>query len=167
MKNLLDLKLFGLVAILTVALVFISVGFIEGQVKTLDKPDKPGESKTEWIAFEGDLVGGQAVEGCCPNAGPFPEYRMCLNFQVGNYPPGCYDGQLFINNYGAGRDHKYMVQFWNDALPGLAIKIIGGVIDNDKKNKVLTVTFTNEMCVDLWSGTPIKVVNFTLKRYAY
>lgn len=41
MKKILDLKLFGLVAILTVALFFIGVNFIEGQVKTQDKPDTP------------------------------------------------------------------------------------------------------------------------------
>ena len=166
MKNLLDLKLFGLVAILTVALVFISVGFIEGQVKTLGKPDKPGESKTEWIAFDGDLVGGQAVEGCCPNAGPWPEYAMTLSFEVGDFQSDTYYGQLFINYYGAGRNQKYIVQFWNDTT-GIGIEIIGGVIVEDRKNKVTTVTFTNEMCVDLWSGTPIKVVNFTLVKRPY
>ena len=143
----------------------IAVLIVSGQ-DAQDKPDKPVPSKAEWIAFDGDLVGGQAVVGCCPNAGPFPEYRMCLNFWVGTYPPGWYDGQLFINYYGAGRNRKYIVQFWNDALPGLAIEIIGGVIDYDKKNGVLTVTFTDELCVDLWTQAPIARVNFTLKRYA-
>ncbi len=170
MKKLIDLKLFGLVAFLAFVLVFIGVDFIEGQVKTLgkpDKPDKPGKTKTEWIAFTGDLVGGQTVEGCCPNDGPFPEYGMTLLFKVGNFPPSAYhDGQLFINRYGAGRNQKYKVQFWNDEI-GIAIEIIGGVIDDDKKNKVLTVTFTDEMCVNLWTGSPIAVVTFTLVRSPY
>jgi hypothetical protein len=173
MKKLLDLKLFGLVAFLAFALVFIGVDFIEGQVKVQAKPDKPGKpdkpstSKTEWIAFEGDLVGSQAVEGCCPNDGPFPEYGMILGFEVEGFPPDTYyDGQLFINRYGAGRNQKYKVQFWNDET-GIAIEIIGGVIDDDKKNKVLTVTFTDEMCVNLWTGSPIAVVTFTLVRSPY
>jgi hypothetical protein len=164
MKKLLDLKLFGLVAFLAFALVFIGVDFIEGQAKK-GKPDKPSKSKTEWIAFTGDLVGGQAVEGCCPNDGPWPEYEMILGFEVDGFPPGTYyDGQLFINRYGAGRNQKYKVQFWNDDI---AIEIIGGVIDDDKQNKVLTVTFTDETCVELFTGTPIAVVTFTLVRSPY
>ncbi len=138
----------------------------KGKPDKPDKPDKPGESKTEWIAFEGHLVGGQAVEGCCPNDGPFPEYTMTLLFEGDNFSEGTYDGQLFINRYGAGRNQKYKVQFWNDET-GIAIEIIGGVIDDDKKNKILTVTFTNEECVELFTGTPIAVVTFTLVRSPY
>jgi hypothetical protein len=128
------------------------------------KPEKPSKSNTEWIAFDGDLVGGQEVEGCCPNAGPWPAYTMTLLFKVGDFPPGTYDGQLFINTYGAGRNHKYKVQFWNNEI-GLFIEIIGGVIDNDRKNKVLTVTFTDEECVDGWTGNHIAYVTFTLVRH--
>ena len=72
-----------------------------------------------------------------------------------------YEGQLFINFFGAGRDQKYKVQFWNDDI---AIEIIGGVIDNDKKNKVLTVTFTDETCVDLYTKSFIAEVSFVLVR---
>lgn len=165
MKKLLDLKHFGLVAILTVALVLIGVDFIESQVKTQGKPDKPGKTKTEWIAFEGDLVGGQAVDGCCPNAGPWPAYTMMLKFKVPDFLPDIfYDGQLFINYYGAGRNQKYKVQFWNNET-GLFIEIIGGVIERDRKNKVLTVTFTDEECVDGWTGARIAYVTFTLVRH--
>lgn len=42
MRKLLDLKLYGLMAIVTFALVFIVFTFGQGQVKTLGKPDKPG-----------------------------------------------------------------------------------------------------------------------------
>jgi len=172
MKKLLDLKLFGLVAILIVALVFIGVDFIEGQVTTLGKPDKldkPSKPDTEWIEFtgdSGDLVGGAAVVGCCPNAGPWPDYQMTLGFDVGGFPAGIpIDGQLFINYYGAGRNQKYKVQFWWNYDLDLGIEIIGGVIDYDKRDKVLTVTFTNEDCVLIKSGTFIKLVNFTLIRH--
>jgi len=167
MKKLLDLKLFGLVVILTVALVFIGVDFVESQVKTLgkpDKPDKPGKPDTEWIEFLGDLNGGQEVVGCCPNAGPWPWYTMMLTFDVPGFDAGFNDGQLFINRYGAGRNQKYKVQFWKDEIR-TGIEIIGGVIDYDKKTKVLTVTFTDEMCYELFTETPIRKVTFTLVRY--
>ena len=132
-----------------------------------DKPDKPGKSKTEWIAFLGpDLVGGQAVDGCCPNAGPWPEYTMMLTFAVPGFDAGFNDGQLFINGYGAGRNRKYIVQFWKDEIH-TGIEIIGGVIDYDKKTKVLTVTFTDETCYELFTEIPIAVVTFTLVRHSY
>jgi hypothetical protein len=130
-----------------------------------DKPPKPNGPETELIVFTGDLEGGQEVEGCCPNAGPFPPYTMDLDFPVGDLQPGTYDGQLFINFYGAGRDQKYKVQFWNDDI-GLAIEIIGGVIFNDKKNKVLRVEFSADYdeCVDLYTKEHIAWVTFTLER---
>jgi len=53
------------------------------------------------------------------------------------------------------------VQFWNDYV---AIEIIGGVIDNDKKNKLLTVTFQDEACVDLYTKELIAEVSFVLVR---
>ncbi|MBA7641578.1 hypothetical protein ES703_49263 [subsurface metagenome] len=174
MKRFRNLKIFGLVAILTVSLVFIGVDFIESQVKTQGKPEKPfkpGKPEKEWIQFTGELEGGQVVEGCCPNAGPFPEYTMTLKFGSSIFPPffppGTYDGQLFINSYGAGRNRKYKVQFWWNYDLDLGIEIIGGVIEGDKKTKVLTVTFTNEECVHIKSGTPIALVSFELVRHQY
>ncbi len=133
-----------------------------------DKPDKPGKSTAQWIEFYGeDLEGGQLVDGCCPNAGPFPPYTMTLKFGSYNFSPGTYDGQLFINYFGAGRNQKYKVQFWWDYDNDLGIEIIGGVLDFDRKNKILTVTFTDEECVHIKTGTPIKSVNFTLVRSPY
>jgi len=154
-------KLIAFVGIFCIASLVISGQEAQG------KPANPAPSNAEWIAFDGDLAGGQAVVGCCPNAGPFPEYRMTLLFGGEKFQPGTYDGQLFINYYGAGRNRKYKVQFWNDALPGLAIEIIGGIIDYDNKTRVLTVTFTNEKCVDLWTGDLIATVTFTLVRRPY
>jgi hypothetical protein len=173
MKKILDLKLFGLVAILTVALVFIGVNFMEGQVQTLGKPDKPDNPTAEQINFYGDLQREQVVYGCCPNAGPFPAYTMTLPNGLGYDPstdtykfsPDTYEGWLFINYYGAGRDQKYKVQFWWDYHADLGIEIIGGEIHKDKKTKVLTVTFTNDECVYIKSKTFIQYVNFTLERY--
>ena len=174
MKRFRNLKIFVLVAFLTFALVFIGVDFIESQVKTQgkpdkpDKPDKPGLPDPEWIEFWGeDLNGGQEVIGCCPNAGPWPEYTMTLLFDVSEVlTAGTYDGQLFINYYGAGRNQKYRVQFWKDYDLDFGIEIIGGVIERDKKNKVLTVTFENEECFEYWTETTT-LVNFTLVRHQY
>jgi hypothetical protein len=120
------------------------------------------KAETELIEFTGDLVGyDDSVEGCCPNAGPFPRYAMTLVRDLGDFAAGYYEGYLFINAYGAGRNRQYKVQFWNDDI---AIEIIGGVIDNDKKNKVLTVTFTDEDCMDLFLETKIATVSFVLTR---
>ena len=152
-------KLVAFASILCIASLIASGANAKG------KPDKPVEPKTELITFAGDLIGSGPVEGCCPNAGPFPAYGMTLQFDVGDFTAGAYfDGQLFINNYGAGRDRKYKVQFWNDDI---AIEIIGGVIDKDKKNNLLTVTFTDEICVDLNTGENIAEVSFVLVRTPY
>ena len=35
--------------------------------------------RSELITFSGDLTGAQEVIGCCPNAGPFPDYTMTLS----------------------------------------------------------------------------------------
>jgi len=125
------------------------------------KPEKPSKTETELIEFTGDLTGYAEVEGCCPNAGPFPEYVMTLPADVGVIPADIYYGQLFINRYGAGKDQKYKVQFWTDDF---GIEIIGGEIDNDKKNKILTVTFDGAECVDLYTKVYIAFVDFVLIR---
>ena len=150
-------KLIAFAGILCIASLIVSGANAKG------KPDKPPKTETELIVFTGDLAGGQEVEDCCPNAGPFPQYAMTLNFAVGGFPAGSYfDGQLFINNYGSGRDRKYKVQFWVE--DGIAIEVIGGEIYKDKRTKTLTVVFTDEMCVDLNTGEDIAEVDFVLTR---
>jgi hypothetical protein len=152
----------------------IAVLIVSGQ-EAQGKPDRPGEPDNptaEWIEFQGpDLVtpeGGEVVYGCCPNAGPFPEYTMILGFEFAGIPANTpIDGWLYINYYGAGRDQKYKVQFWWDYDLDLGIEIIGGEIYHDRKNKVLTVTFTNDECVYIKSKTLIQLVNFTLVRRVY
>ena len=121
-----------------------------------DKPPKPPKTPgltTECIIFTGDLQsvdGGTKIVGCCPNAGPWPAYTMTLNV-LGIYPES-YDGYLFINVFGTGPNAEYKVQFWtwdydNNEIPGTGdyfFEIYGGVLDRDKKTKVLTVTVDNE-----------------------
>ncbi len=55
----------------------------------------------------------------------------------------------------------YVVKFWSESLG--AIEIIGGEIYEDKKNKVTTVIFTDENCLNMNTGEFIAVVNFELR----
>jgi hypothetical protein len=155
-------------AIVSVLCVVCLVVFV---AEAKPKNPKPPPTTTEWIAFsqnpnapstDGYLEGAEQVEGCCPNAGPFPPYAMTLQ-NMGHIPNGTYDGQLFINFYGVGHNQRYIVQFWNDDVD---IEIIGGDIDNDRRNKILTVTFTgtNSTCWDYKNGLPIPNVSFVLVR---
>ena len=144
------------------------------------KPDNKPEpqTETEWIAFDEDLLGGQEVEGCCPNAGPWVQYEMYFPNGLGDLvdpeePSVPYNGYLFINYFGAGRNQEYLVRFVGSNSDGeqIAIEIVGGVIEKDKKTKVLTVAFTNEDCRYLVEGCPtpgcgdvITYVTFTLTR---
>ena len=160
-------KLIAKLGILGLAAIFLlsMASYSTTQQKDKGGKGKGGKPKTELIEFSGDLVGRQPVDGCCPNAGPFPEYTMTLNKDVGCVPGGTIDGYLFINGYGAGRNHAYIVQFWSDD-PEIFIQIIGGDIDYDKKSKILTVTFIDEDCVDYCTGTTT-LVSFTLVRRPY
>ena len=120
-----------------------------------DKPpkeDKPPKTEAECIVFTEDLQsveGGTVIEGCCPNAGPWPAYTMTLN--VIGIPLDTYDGQLFINQFGTGPSAQYKVQFWTwdseTETPGTGdyfFEIVGGEIVRDRRAKTLTVTFTDE-----------------------
>ena len=117
------------------------------------KPPKPDKTKAECIVFTEDLQsvdGGTRIEGCCPNAGPWPAYTMTLD--TGSQLDGTHEGQLFINVFGTGPNAQYKVQFWtwdiDTETPGTGdyfFEIVGGDIENDKKNKVLTVTFSDEL----------------------
>ena len=139
------------------------------------KPDTPGRTKTELIVFTGELAGGQDVEGCCLNAGPWPEYKLSLEKPLAFsdssfYPIATYDGQVYMSHSSVGKDRKYLVQFWNEEGPGhICIQINGGVIVNDKKNKILTVTFTDEEWnvmhdLELGDARPLGTVSFTIVR---
>jgi hypothetical protein len=173
-----------------VSLMFVVTGLEAG--KPTDKPDNPNkppksdQPEAECIVFTEDLIGTAVVEGgCCSDAGPFPAYYMTLNLKDKNgdtvYEGGPYDGQLFMNYFGAGRNHGYQVQFWTwdrDATEtpepdDICFEAIGGVIENDKKNKVLTVRFDGEeayFCEEAEDGEGKKIfeifpiVNFVLRR---
>ena len=170
-----------------VSLMFVVTG-LEAEKPDKDNPNKPPKSDSpkkttaECIGFTGAfLVGMAKVEGCCPNAGPFPAYTMTLKLkdEGGNaYYEGPYDGQLFMN---FASDKGYKVQFWNwdsdTEIPGVGnifFEIYGGDIIYDRKSKFLNVTFTDaqptlwlydEWNAELGSGAivaPVLPVSFEL-----
>ena len=114
---------------------------------------------SELITFIGDLEGSEEVIGCCPNAGPFPEYTMTLS---GPLPAGTYDGNIFMNVYGAGKNKSYIVQFWDETM---FLEVIGGDIEKDNRTKTTTVMFNDEQCeVTMANVTTTFQVTFTLTR---
>ena len=148
-------------------------------------PGKPGETQTELIEFKAfpsppefltNFIGSQPVEGCCPNAGPFPQYTLTLTMDLVGidgtyYLAGVYDGYVFMNAYREGKNRLYQVQFWTDELSEpdlvdqLCIEMYGGVRDYNKKTKVLTVTFENVAWHHLHErDNPLGFVSFVLTR---
>jgi hypothetical protein len=159
------------VLILSSTLILSTILILTSFALSKGKPDL----NSEWITFVGDLAGSQEVEGCCGNAGPFPNYTMTLSEEV--FPPEMtrkpHDGNIFMNIFmnrsskGAGKQKSYIVQFWWTEDDYYFIEIKGGVIEHDKKAKILTVTFIGEPCKiwvnDLLLPTPVPVT-FTLTR---
>ncbi len=141
-------KLIAFAGILCIASLIISGANAKG------KPDKPGKTKTEWIAFTGDLEGWAHVEGCCPNAGPNPLYTLTLPEPLVDgeggimYPAGTYsDGYLFMNGWSFEGESGYLVQFWHSLGENddpLTFEIICGTTDYDRKTRVLRVTCDDE-----------------------
>jgi len=135
-------------------------------VETQSLSKKGGKKlKAESIIFkEGDLVGNADVVGCCPNAGPWPEYTMALS---GPLPAGTYDGNIFMNFTGNQSPGDYIVQFWWGEVPyDYFIEIRGGEADYNRRTKFLKVTFVDAQCEifinDVSTGTV--PVSFTLTR---
>lgn len=116
----------------------------------LSKKPKPNKNpKSELIIFkEGDLAGNEIVSGCCPNAGPWPAYTMTFS---GPLPPEIsgilLEGNIFMNSTGRQSPGDYIVQFWWGEVPdNYFIEIRGGEAINDRRNKILTVTFEDAQC---------------------
>ena len=127
---------------------------------------------SENITFEGDLEGSQEVVGCCPNAGPWPEYTMTLSGEFSGEFLGEHTGYIFMNGFGRNMDWAYKVQFWwfeteGDTETEYFIEIRGGEVHNDRKTKILTVTFENVPSYEIWIGLELQetvTVSFTLTR---
>jgi hypothetical protein len=136
------------------------------ETQLLDKRDF-----SEHIKFTGDLVGEQDVLGCCPNAGPSPEYTLTL---AGPFPPEIsgieHDGEIFMNNTGRQSPGDYMVQFFIEFTNGetMYLEIRGGKATLERRTKILTVIFKYEdtLC-EIWRDgelTDTIPVEFTLIR---
>ncbi len=138
--------------------VFAASGAIADKPSKPPKPPKPEVSKAECIVFTGDLQsveGGTVIEGCCPNAGPWPGYTMTL--ATGSLMGGTHVGQLFINFFGTGPNAQYIVQFWtwdsDNETPGdgdYQFEIYGGVLERDRKAKTLRVIFDGSEPATVW-----------------
>ena len=172
-----------LVPILSITLILVSLIFVsctyDGSPtqNTLDletlRLSKP-KIHSENIIFEGDLEGSQEVVGCCPNAGPWPNYTMTLSEEV--FPQEMtgeeHDGNIFMNRFGRNMDWAYKVQFWwgeggDGYFYEYFIEIRGGVVHNDRKTKILTVTFVEVPSYEIWIGwvlQDIVTVSFILTR---
>jgi len=143
-------RLVAFVGIFCIAILAVSVADAGKPVKTPKPPKTPGLT-TECILFTGDLVsaGNTIIVGCCPNAGPWPAYEMTLTTE--SLLDGTYLGSVFMNSYGRNAPYAgYKVQFWtwdselDDPGDGdYFFEIRGGEVQRDRKNKVLTVTFTD------------------------
>jgi len=137
---------------LALAATLISLVFVVTNVsakKPIKPPPDPDQTTAECIVFTGYLEGVEEIEGCCPNAGPWPAYTMAMDGTN-------YDGQLFINFVGSGPKAQYKVQFWSwdydTETPGdgdAFFEIVGGEIDYDRKSKFLMVAFEGEEAT-LW-----------------
>jgi hypothetical protein len=161
MKSKINSILIVSITMILVSLILVTSG--------LSKPRPNPNSNPELIIFEGDLEGNQEVVGCCPNAGPNPEYTMFLS---DTFPPefrGEHTGKIFMNSFGHNMQWDYKVQFWwNESDTQYFIEIRGGEVHRDRKTKILTVTFDNVLCYEIWIGYDLQTdpvyVTFNITR---
>jgi len=157
------------VLILSIAL-FLSITLIlVGSGLSKPKPNPNPEQNSEWITFSGDLYGEQEVVGCCPNAGPNPNYTMTLSGKFSEEFLGEHTGYIFMNSFGRNMEWDYKVVFWwTEDGTVYSIEIRGGEAHKDKRTKILTVTFDEVRCYEIWIGglnyTEIVRVSFILTR---
>jgi hypothetical protein len=115
----------------------------------------------------GDLEGNQIVMGCCPNAGPSPEYTMTMS---DNFPVefrGEHTGYVYMNGFGRHLPWAYKVQFWWGGEEEYFIEIRGGTVTKDKKSRILTARFTQEDTCWTWDPNGVEriiFIDFTLIR---
>jgi hypothetical protein len=156
-------RLVAFVGVFCIAMLIASGAYAGKPTKEPKSPHRPGNIAVECIEFTGDLTsvpeGGTVVEGCCPNAGPAPEYKMILEFeglQEGDWGKE-FEGQLFakplrIKEKGQSTEY-YIIHFctWDvDAGPPAEgdyffdIRCDGDDIQYDETTDVLTVTVVDE-----------------------
>jgi hypothetical protein len=159
------------VLMLSMTLIFVSCEN-EGQLtQSTSDIEKQKLSKkpirSDQITFTGALVGDEEVFGCCPNAGPFPEYTMTLSDDFPVDFRGEHTGNIFMNNFGRRLPWNYKVQFWWGGANEYFIEIRGGEIERDKKAGWIKVTFTQDDTCWTWDPNGVEeiiYVDFTLTR---
>lgn len=169
-------RIVALAGIFCIAILVVSGAYADKPEKPPGKPQDPGTT-LDLIIFDGDLEGQAIVEDCCPNAGPNPRYTMTVTRKLGSLPGpvvpgGVYEGFIFMNYFGTRKNQQYYVKFWGSSpsVDGLniAIGIKGGIIDFDKKSRVLFVDFDGDLLYTLDEkgvlDEPIDTVSFTLER---
>ena len=151
-----SLSILSITLVLSITLIFVSSG--------LSKRDPNHER----ITFSGDLCGDQEVEGCCGNAGPFPEYTMTLSDNFALEFRGVHTGNIFMNRFGHNMPWEYKVQFWwTEDDTEYFIEIRGGEVHSDRKTKILIVNFVMVQTYEIWIGYELQdnvIVTFTLTR---
>ncbi|MFX0044105.1 MAG: hypothetical protein ACFE8L_14415 [Candidatus Hodarchaeota archaeon] len=154
-SKIIKVLIFSIILIVSTILILTSFG--------LSKPIP----KSELITFVGDLNGSQEVVGCCPNAGPYPEYTITLSDNFPEEFRGTHAGNLFLNKFGHRMPWAYKVQFWWGGEYEYFIEIRGGEVHEDKRTKILTVIFTKEDTCCTWDPNgdeEIIFIEFTLIR---
>ena len=142
-----------------IALLIVSGAYADKPPKEPKSPHRPGNIAVECIEFTGDdLQGKQVVVGCCPNAGPAPEYTMTLKLDLQSDDWGQeFVGHLFakplrIKVKGQSTEY-YIIHFctwdWDERLPRegdyfFDIRCDGDDIQYDETTDVLTVTVVDE-----------------------
>ena len=172
------------VAIIGIFCIAIWAGSFADAKGKPEKPPNPGGgrdgTKAECIVFTDNkndpdsvhvyLEGGQdcAIEGCCPNAGPWPQYRMNLHNVCYESAFGITEclqdekpflGYLFMNSFGRNAPYEgWKVQFWTcdcrNHAPGdgdFFFQIRGGTeVPQGKKSKVSVIKFLDAEDATLW-----------------
>jgi hypothetical protein len=161
-------------------IVIFAVSFADAKGKP-PKPEKPAKPNltTECIVFTDNqndddlehvyLEGGQdcATVGCCPNAGPFPQYVMTLYnvcYTSAFNTTDCLQedpvlGLLFMNGFGRNAPYEgWLVQFWTCDYRArrpvggdFFLQIRGGTeVPQPKKSKVEVIEFLDAEDAILW-----------------
>jgi hypothetical protein len=154
------------ISVLMFSLAFIFVNCEnEGQltesasdVETQILEKKPHDG--DLIIFTGDLAGIDTVMGCCPNAGPSPEYTMTMSDKFPVEFRGEHTGYVYMNGFGRHLPWAYKVQFWWGGEEEYFIEIRGGTVTKDKKSGILTGTFTTADTCWTWDPNVVEEIIF-------
>ena len=151
-----SLVILSITLILLITMIFVSSGLSKRGVNT------------ELITFTGDLEGSQEIAGCCPNAGPNPEYTMTLSDEFSPEFRGEHTGKIFMNSFGRNMPWEYKFQFWwEEDGTTYFIEIRGGEVHRNPKTKIVFVIFDMVQTYEIWIGYELQdsiTVSFNITR---